>query len=68
MMHQGLSHHYQGSIDFNTVNIQRISVHCLESGCDGKYIPIDIRDFPWDFAPLSPQGCKIPAPGNLGTP
>ena len=48
-------HHYQGSIDFNTVNIHRtvgmyflvstgnrgdiVSVHCREEGCIGKYAP-----------------------------
>ena len=49
------SYHYQGSIDFNTVNIHRnigmyslddiVSVHCREEGCIGKYTPRGPRDF-----------------------
>ena len=27
-------------------NSERMSVHCLESGCIGKYTPLGPRDFP----------------------
>ena len=58
-------------------NAERMDVHCLESGCIGKYIPLGPRDFPraWILHPsaleislgLRPReisrasGCKIPA-------
>ena len=53
-----------------------MSVHCLESGCIGKYTPLGPRDFPCarNFAPPGPRdcpraisrasGCKIPALGK----
>ena len=61
-------------------NAERMDVHCLESGCIGKYIPLGPRDFPraWILHPsaleislgLRPReisrasGCKIPALGK----
>ena len=61
-------------------NAERMDVHCLESGCIGKYIPLGPRDFPragilhpsaLEIAlGLRPRaisrasGCKIPALGK----
>ena len=61
-------------------NAERMDVHCLESGCIGKYIPLGPRDFPraWILHPsaleislgLRPReisrasGCKILALGK----
>ena len=61
-------------------NAERMDVHCLESGCIGKYIPLGPRDFPraWILHPsaleislgLRPReisrasGCKIHALGK----
>ena len=58
-------------------NAERMDVHCLESGCIGKYIPLG----PWDFPragilhpsaleialgqSLGPRGAKSPLLGNL---
>ena len=36
-----------------------IAVHCLESGCFGKYITLGPQDFPQAISRAS--GCKIPA-------
>ena len=58
-------------------NDERMSVHCLESGCIGKYTPLDPRDFPQagilhpsalEIAlgqSLRPRGAKSPPSGNL---
>ena len=61
-------------------NAERMDVHCLESGCIGKYIPLGPRDFPRAgilhpsaleiSLGLRPReisrasGCKIPALGK----
>ena len=58
-------------------NSERMSVHCLESGCIGKYTHLGPQDFPRVgifFAPLGPRDCpraisraswcKIPALGK----
>ena len=34
------------STDFALSYAERMDVHCLESGCIGKYIPLGPRDFP----------------------
>ena len=58
-------------------NAERMDVHCLESGCIGKYIPLGPRDFPragilhpsaLEIAlgqSLGPRGAKSPPLGNL---
>ena len=43
-------------------NAERMDVHCLESGCIGKYIPLGPRDCPRAISRAS--GCKIPALGK----
>ena len=58
-------------------NSERMSVHCLESGCIGKYTHLGPRDFPragilhpsaLEIAlgqSLGPRGAKFPPLGNL---
>ena len=65
-------------------NGERMSVHCLESGCIGKYTPLGPRDFPragilhpeareiaWGRSPRAisrAEGGKIPALGKSRGP
>ena len=46
-------------------NAERMDVHCLESGCIGKYIPLGPRDFPRAWI-LHPSALETSPPlGNL---
>ena len=48
-------------------NSERMSVHCLESGCIGKYTHLGPRDFPWVgiLHPSALEIAKSPPLGNL---
>ena len=42
-------------------NSERMSVHCLESGCIGKYTHLGPRDFPWAGI-LHPSALEVQNP------
>ena len=48
-------------------NAERMDVHCLESGCIGKYIPLGPRDFPRasPSGNLSGLGVQNPRPWEI---